>query len=326
MRVDEEYLRAIVQYLNDPENVVATEAMESMRGQSPEHEAFYQEVYFLWTSSAEVRTLDVLPVREATARLSARLKAHPRYTPPVRQVSMWGWALRAAAVLAIGVGAWWWYASTRVSYITRVTTVGMTDSLRLADASRIFLDANTTVRYPNRIAGDARTVYLDRGNAFFSVSHDPERPFTVQLDGSSVTVLGTSFNIEATAEQVYVSVRTGTVRFAAGNAASILQAGNGAIYHRKTHTLQAVDATNRNADAWITHELRFVDASLQEVLTSLEDYYHVQISLQDSIANFRKFNASFRKNKLEEVLDVLEATYPIAVERKDSRVIIRNLP
>jgi ferric-dicitrate binding protein FerR (iron transport regulator) len=326
MRVDEEYLRAIVQYLNDPENVVSREAMESMRGQSPEHETFYQEVYFLWTSSAEVQTLDVLPVREATARLSARLKAHPRYTPPVRQVSMWGWALRAAAVLAVGVGAWWWYASTRVSYVTRVTTVGMTDSVRLADASRIFLDANTTVRYPNRITGDARTVYLDRGNAFFSVSRDPERPFTVQLDGSSVTVLGTSFNIEATAEQVYVSVRTGTVRFAAGNAASILQAGEGAIYHRKTHRLQAVDATNRNADAWITHELRFVDASLQEVLTSLEDYYHVQISLQDSIANFRKFNASFRKNKLEEVLDVLEATYPIAVERKDSRVVIRNLP
>jgi ferric-dicitrate binding protein FerR (iron transport regulator) len=326
MRVDEEYLRAIVQYLNDPENVVAREAMESMRGQSPGHEAFYQEIYFLWTSSAEVHALDMLPVREATARLSARLKVHPRYTPPARQVSMWSWALRAAAVLAVGVGAWWWYTSTRVSYITRVTTVGMTDSVRLADASRIFLDANTTVRYPDRITGDARTVYLDRGNAFFSVSRDPERPFTVQLDGSSVTVLGTSFNIEATAEQVYVSVRTGTVRFTAGTAASILQAGDGAIYHRRTRTLQAVDATNRNADAWITHELRFVDASLQEVLTSLEDYYHVQISLKDSIANFRKFNASFRNNRLDEVLDVLAATYPIAVEHTEAHVVIRNLP
>jgi ferric-dicitrate binding protein FerR (iron transport regulator) len=147
----------------------------------------------------------------------------------------------------------------------------------------------------------------------------------VQLDGSSVTVLGTSFNIESTAEQIYVSVKTGTVRFAAGNDQSILQAGRGAIYHKTTHTLQAVDATNRNADAWITRELHFTDASLQEVLTSLEHYYTVRISLQDSIANFRKFNASFRNNTLDEVLDVLEATYPIAVEHRDARVIIRNL-
>jgi ferric-dicitrate binding protein FerR (iron transport regulator) len=326
MRVDEEYLRAIVQYLNDPENVVAKDELEVLRGQSPEHESLYQEVYRLWTSSAEVRALDDLPVREATARLSARLKAHERYVAQPRQVPLLTWALRAAALFAVGVGAWWWYTSGEVSYITRVTPGGITDSVRLTDQTRIFLDENTTFRYPEKIAGDSRTVYLDKGNAFFSVTHDPQRPFTVQLEGSSVTVLGTSFNIEATAEQVYVSVKTGTVRFAAGDDESILQAGRGAIYHKNTHTLQALDATNRNADAWITHELHFVDASLQDVLTSLEEYYHVRISLQDSIANFRKFNASFRKNKLEEVLDVLEATYPIAVERKDSSVIIRNLP
>jgi ferric-dicitrate binding protein FerR (iron transport regulator) len=240
---------------------------------------------------------------------------------------LYKWFLRAAAIVVAGMVGYWLF-SREENYLNKQTALGVNDSIRLSDGSTVFMDELTQVQYPEQWKGGKRRVRLEQGNAFFSVTRDTERPFIVQLDESSVTVLGTSFNISANAEEIAVSVKTGTVVFETGTAAgkSVLSAGRGVVYRRNSGTLKAVDVTNSNADAWLTHELKFADASLQEVLESLEQYYKVHISVEDSIANFKKFNASFRNNDINQVLDVLEATYPIRVEHKDANVIIRGHP
>jgi ferric-dicitrate binding protein FerR (iron transport regulator) len=329
MNVDEEYLRKIIQLFNEPDNDILRKEVDTLRASSDAHDAFYQEVLKLWNTSAEIKALETISVTEATERLSVRLRdTQPRVSEEQTQATpLYKWFLRAAAVVVAGMVGYWLFPREE-NYLSKQTALGVNDSIRLSDGSTVFMDELTQVQYPEQWKGGKRRVRLEQGNAFFSVTRDTERPFIVQLDESSVTVLGTSFNISANAEEIAVSVKTGTVVFETGTAAgkSVLSAGRGVVYRRNSGTLKAVDVTNSNADAWLTHELKFADASLQEVLESLEQYYKVHISVEDSIANFKKFNASFRNNDINQVLDVLEATYPIRVEHKDANVIIRGHP
>jgi len=329
MNVDEEYLRKIVQLFNEPDNVILRAEVDTRRASSAAHDAFYQEVLKLWDTSAGIRDLDAISLTEATQRLSSRLK---QTQPAILETEtpatpLYKWFLRAAAIVIIGMVGYWLFPA-KENYISKQTATAVNDSIRLADGSTVFMDELTRVRYPEQWKGSERRIYLEQGNAFFTVTRDKEHPFVVQLDESSVTVVGTSFNISANTEEIAVSVKTGTVVFETGTAAgkAVLSAGRGVVYRRHSGTLKAVDVTNSNADAWLTHELKFTDASLQEVLESLEQYYNVRISVEDSIANFKKFNASFRNNDLKQVLDVLEATYPIQIEHKDADVIIRGNP
>jgi ferric-dicitrate binding protein FerR (iron transport regulator) len=329
MNFEEEYLRKIVQLFNDPTDVTLQKDVEKLRTQSPEHETFFQEVHKLWVSSSELKELDVINVTEATERLSHKLKQTPRYIARYEEneVPLYKWVLRVAAVLVVGAIGFGLYFFRPTELLTKATTAGIQDSIRLSDGSKVSLDENTIVKYPEEFSGSERKIHLEKGNAFFSVAHDKQHPFVVQLGESSVTVLGTRFNITATKDELYVSVTAGSVRFESGGEdKSVLTAGNGVVYNRLTETLTAVDVTNKNADAWLTHELNFTDASLREVIQSLEQYYKVRVAVNDSIANFKKFNARFKNSELQEVLDVLEATYPIKIERKNSLIIIKSNP
>jgi transmembrane sensor len=329
MNVEEEYLRKIVQLFNDPTDTTLQSQIEELRAQSPAHETFFQEVRRLWITSSELKDIESINVAEATERLSAKLKQTQRYRSrqETKEVSLSKWFLRAAAALIIGAIGYGVYFFRPETYITRATEAGVLDAVVLSDGSRVSLDENTVIKYPAQFRGGERTVQFEKGNAFFSIAHDKEHPFIVQMGESNVTVLGTQFNIQSSAQEIYVSVRSGSVMFESGSEdKSVLTAGKGVVYNKLTGAFTAIDVTNKNADAWLTHELNFQDASLREVITSLEQYYKIRITLNDSIANFRKFNARFKDNDLQEVLDVLEATYPIKIERKNSLIIIKSNP
>jgi transmembrane sensor len=328
LKPDEDYLRKIVLLFNEPDNVDLLREVEALRMLSPDHDIFYKEVVNLWTASADVKDLQHINVAEATERLSLKLKQSPRYV--ATQQSGVGvtlkWFTRAAAVVVAGAVGYWMYASRQVEFITKSTGPNVRDTLVLADRSQIFMDENTTVRYPSQWSGAQRRVYLEAGNAFFSVSHDKEHPFVVQMQQSTVTVLGTTFNIRLRQNEIAVSVKTGTVMFEPGGTKEnpVLRAGDGMVFNTLARTLTAV--TNQNSDAWLTHALVFTDASLREVLSALEEYYRVRFVVVDSITKFKKFNATFEDNSLQEVLDVLAAAYPVKIESKDSLVVIQANP
>jgi ferric-dicitrate binding protein FerR (iron transport regulator) len=330
VKPDEDYLRKIVLLLNEPDNIELLHEVEALRTLSPDHDTFYKEVVNLWAASADVKDLQHINVAEATERLSLKLKQSPRYVAAQRGgigVAL-KWFMRAAAVLVTGALGYWMYASRQVEFITKSTGPNVRDTLVLADRSQIFMDENTTVRYPSQWSGSQRRVYLETGNAFFSVSHDKEHPFVVQMQQSTVTVLGTTFNIRLRQNEIAVSVKTGTVMFEPGGTKEnpVLRAGDGIVFNTLARTLTTVDVTNQNSDAWLTHELVFTDASLREVLSTLEEYYHMRFVVVDSITKFKKFNATFKNNSLKEVLDVLAAAYPVKIETKDSLVVIQGNP
>ena len=323
--MEKQFLEQIVRHLNDSENDAARVEVAAWRNESDENEKLFLTLQRIWDGSAELRNFPVVDVEAATERLNERLRLSDRFTENIDQSRFTSWFWRIAAAISFFCLAWWSYSKfTSVHYLTLATSVNV-DSVKLADGSRIYLDGKTTILYPDRVKGDERRVFLTRGNAFFKVKKDASRPFIIDLGNSTVTVLGTSFNILLTEKEIEVSVSEGTVRFdAATTNASTVTAGRGIVYHRNSGQVDNVDVTNTNAASWLTRDLNFQDASLAEVLNAIEKMYKVNIRLDDSISDFKKFNAKFHGDNLQEVIEVLQATYPIDVRREDSLLIVKS--
>jgi transmembrane sensor len=95
------------------------------------------------------------------------------------------------------------------------TPVGGHETLKLSDGSRIELNTNTQVRLAT--VDGTRQVWLDRGEAYFQIKHDPAHPFVVIAGARQITDLGTKFLVRDDAKTIEVALLQGRVRFDNGN-------------------------------------------------------------------------------------------------------------
>ncbi|MET6999590.1 FecR domain-containing protein [Chitinophaga defluvii] len=322
------YLQKLACYLDNPGQDELKREIDSWRAASPQNEKAFQEYYRIWSTAAELQVLAALDAEKRPAPPLAGRVVPMAPIPPAntgRRKIRWLW--NAAAVLILGAAGYWMYTrAAHITYAEKTTSTNTIDSIIMADGSKIFLDANTHVKYPIKMTGPQYTVQLMQGNAFFQVAANAKRSFIVMVDQSSITVLGTSFNIHATGSDISLSVKTGKVMFTPtpDNEKTMVNAGSGVVYNKLTRTITRFDAVNANNDAWITQELVFVDAPLQEVCKKLEAHYKVKITIVGNISSLGKLNVTFNNNKLEEVLDVLKETYPISIVQKADHIIIKK--
>lgn len=125
-----------------------------------------------------------------------------------------------ALALAFVGGDWFKPVPAAIPTWDRVlaTRAGERGTLRLADGSTVLLSGATQVQVS--YGGDRRTARLLAGRAFFDVTHDPARPFTVRAGITETRVLGTAFDLDLTRRQVALAVYRGAVGFAPVGAAA----------------------------------------------------------------------------------------------------------
>lgn len=129
------------------------------------------------------------------------------------------------------------------------------------------------------------------GKAFFQVTRNEARPFSVKTSQTEVTVLGTSFQIDEKPTVTEVNVVTGKVCFTAGEEKEIT----------------VVTEEDVNKLAWRTGQLRFMETPLDKVIEDLSDYYQVKIANQTKNEGAR-LTATFNNLPLEDVLQVVNQT------------------
>lgn len=184
-------------------------------------------------------------------------------------------------------------------------------SFTLPDGSRIWLNENSILYYPEEFEVNFREVKL-KGEAYFEVAHQPEKPFIIRAGAGKVQVLGTSFNLEAK-EQVKIQVTEGRVSFSGEDSDKTLTltAGEAALLSGNNLSTEKQEP---NFMSWKTGEFVFEDSQLKEVFHTLEEYYAVKISVASSeILKCRLF-ARFQQQPLEEVLKVLSLTLNLAYD------------
>lgn len=101
--------------------------------------------------------------------------------------------------------------STEVKYNTLIVPRGGEFSLELADGTRVWLNAESRLRYPVAFTGKERKVEME-GEVYFEVAKNKEKPFIVTVNGVDIRVLGTSFNVSAYQEEVVATLVEGKVQ------------------------------------------------------------------------------------------------------------------
>lgn len=149
--------------------------------------------------------------------------------------------------------------------------------LTLADGSSVRLIGDTRITVAENFA-ENRSVKLS-GEAFFSVAEDPTKPFTVETDLLTVTVLGTEFNLKAypQSEKTVVSLASGQVRVTDGSGITVLAPMEQLIYDKDTGESVVAEVTAEQIDRWRFGEQRLDDISLEEALRAVADFYGKEI-------------------------------------------------
>lgn len=198
-----------------------------------------------------------------------------------------------------------------VSYNTITTPKGGQYQLILADGSRVWLNASSSLRFPTSFQGKERKVELS-GEGYFEIAKDASKPFTVKInttlgDKNEVEVLGTHFNIMAYNDEgiVKTTLLEGSVKINHNNKIAKLKPGQQAKLQNQS--MKVVDDVDTDeAVAWKNGYFQFTSANLQQVMRQIARWYDVDISYEGQIPE-RKFGGKIsRDNNASEVLKVLE--------------------
>jgi ferric-dicitrate binding protein FerR (iron transport regulator) len=173
---------------------------------------------------------------------------------------------------------------------TLMTPRGGFFQITLSDGSKIWLNAETAIRYPVAFHGTERRVELLAGEAYFEVQRNEKMPFIVEKDGYSIRVLGTKFNVRAYANEgnSVTTLLEGSVKVATGESNSqskMLSPGQMAIVRDQSSEISVGQADAEGSIAWINGKFHFTQkGTLREVAKEIERWYDVKIILEGNVA------------------------------------------
>lgn len=187
--------------------------------------------------------------------------------------------------------------------------------LTLADGSKVWMNAASSIRYPTTFESNERKVEIT-GEAYFEVASSVNlskkgalRPFIVEVNDMAVEVMGTHFNINSYSEEseIKTTLLEGRVRISKGTSNVVLVSGQQASLNKLSHQLNKIDNVDVDAAvAWRFGYFQFNEANLQTVLRQLVRWYDVEVIYQGSLPQRAFWGKISRSNSLAQVLKTLE--------------------
>ena len=199
------------------------------------------------------------------------------------------------------------------------TLVGEQRHIALADGSA--LDLGPDSRVSTHFTRARREVQLERGQAFFTVAHNAARPFIVQVNGLTVTAVGTSFDVRMGPRNTVVTVSEGRIDVAPAAAddgpgahTAAVRASNGqrVTFSKSARRLSVATVDPKVAGSWRNGTLQFVGESLEDVVGAVNRYSPSPIVVAPAFQQTR-FTGTVSPTKVREWLKALEQIYAVDV-------------
>lgn len=194
----------------------------------------------------------------------------------------------------------------------------------LYDGSLVWLNAGSELRYPNTFVENQRVVYL-KGEAYFDVTKDNSHPFIVKTISSEISVLGTSFNVNARENSCVTTLVEGRVRMKHGAKDSVeLCAGQQALV-TGAEKIRVQEVDTRYYTSWMNNMFAFRETPLREIATVLEDWYECKCRFESSaLENIPYTTMVERYSDIDSVLQILAGTGDFRYTRIGDMIIIKE--
>lgn len=291
-------------------NEELTSYWDNWLSRNPDKEGLLQEAI---ASARSIGFTSYTANADAKERILKQIKTEtPNWNRP-RQLTMWNYWSRIAAILVVTFGLGYLFNeyltntpdfSDDIEIVYRENPNGVRSHYSLSDGSEVYLNAGSSIEFPRIFDQNERIVKIT-GEAYFEVKSDKNRPFKVLSENLEVKVLGTKFNFNSDADQQAVALLEGSVAFTDLQSGSsiLLNPGQMAEYDQKTKDFELSAFDQELILGWKNGHLMFKDASFKEVISNLEKWYGVSIA-SDSLDHNSdwSYSGKFRNESLETVL------------------------
>ncbi len=200
---------------------------------------------------------------------------------------------------------------------TLYVPAGQRAQITLQDGTEVWLNAQSTLRYPSHFSKKRRTVEIT-GEAFFDVAKDKKRPFTVSTQHIDMEVLGTQFNVYSYsgADYIQTDLIEGSLKITGKgeNNAILLKPNEKMVYKNNLMTISPI--SDPEHILWKDGIYSFQNARLIDIIEKLQLYYDVKIIIEDPDIFNTRYTGKFRqRDGIDEILRIIQKIQPFKIEK-----------
>jgi len=216
------------------------------------------------------------------------------------------------------------------TYNTLSTAIGEQSPypLVLADGTKVWLDAGSSITFPVAFTGKERSVKIS-GEAYFEVVHNEAHPFKVIAKDQVIEDIGTHFNVDAynDEKEITTTLLEGAVKVSVDGATStvekagiMLKPGQKSVL--KNNTLDVANADIEETIAWKNGYFRFQNEDIQSIMRKLSRWYNIDVQYSGAIPTEAFYATSSRYKNISEVLTMLQNTKGVHFKIEGRRVTV----
>lgn len=244
------------------------------------------------------------------------------------------WYSAAAVILMlISAGTWLWQSQRKrqqlqiaaVQWDTIYNAGGNVRLVSMPDGSRVWMNTNAVLTYNSDYNNKTRELWL-KGEAYFEVTKDDGRPFSVHAGELATTALGTTFNI-ATGNKadgsIAVSLVTGKVAVRTAAFAYVLTPGQMLLYKKGAPPVPIARFNIPEVLDWKNGKLIFENTTLEDAFAKLQSRYNCRIVLENEQLAKRKVTGSFTASEtLEQILSTLQYVHRFSYAKNGNNTYV----
>jgi len=217
-------------------------------------------------------------------------------------------------------------AENAVQYATLSTPRKGQYRMTLPDGTKVWLNAESSLKFPTQFAGNSREVEL-RGEGYFEVSHNATKPFIVNTRGQKLKVLGTKFNINSYENEtaILTTLVSGSVELTnTQNKTQVkLKPGQQGILRSLSSNFSVDNVDTEVFTAWTSNDFHFDSTPLKEVFKQLERWYDIDVDYK-KVPNVKVHGTISREKKLSTVLYTLGQITDLQFKLTGRRIEVDN--
>jgi transmembrane sensor len=284
---------------------------------------YYDDLKRIWQESERIADGSKVNEDAAWLRLQNRIgKIEP--TKVIRKSSVLGsqWLKIAASIILVCLISYMVYYRFYDDHIIDKISGDKVLSENLSDGSTVTLNSNSQLSYPARFVGNNRLVKLT-GEAFFKVAPDKTKPFIISVQGATISVVGTSFDVKNRNGATEVIVATGIVKVKAHGKEVQLYPGEKVMVTGAGTELIKQQNKGSLYNYYITGALICDQTPLYQLVDKLNEIYGVQIEITNSKLRNLPITTTFKGQSLDEILKVIAETFNIKTEHQGNRFLLK---
>ncbi len=349
---------AIVNYLSGELTINDSEILNCWLAKSEKNKLIFDQFSEIWQASSHHKLSKQIDTDKAWRDLQNQINIQNNNTKNIH----WNEFIRIAAVFIIAffLGGLGYYfidkkkeTITEPLYVEYVSPLGSRSFVQLADGSKVWLNAGSTLKYKNSYGENNRELQLT-GEAFFEVAKNKGIPFIVKTSEIDVIALGTKFNVKAYSEEktIETTLIEGSVKLESTTINLqeniLLKPNDKAVFTKGKQSIDLIAYHKQNANQEVTPakpKLEIIESvepepiiswkdqrwiinneKLGDLAIKLERRYDVNFIFDNDLLKDYSFRGTLEDETLKQIMEAVKFSSPIkyVIDKKNVYVMADN--